>query len=79
MEEKKRAVLKTVGETMRQERKSAGYTQSDVADGLGVTREYVSMIENGTRTPSPQTVAKFSAMLGKESDGEKDAKRARRK
>lgn len=38
-------------------------TQDDLANILGVTRPYVSMIENGKRRPSPELRLKISKVL----------------
>lgn len=69
LDERKRALLKNAGKVMREEREAAGVTQTDAAAGMGVTRAYLSMIENGTRTPTPETVAKFAATLREEKHG----------
>ena len=41
-----------IGKKFKQLRELSGMTQEDVAKRLGVTNEYVSMIESGKRTPS---------------------------
>lgn len=43
-----------------------GYTHQEVADslGLGITRQYYSMIEKGERRPSVNVAKKLGELLG---------------
>lgn len=43
-----------------------GLTQRDVADSAGVTKEHVSQIENGTRTPRLETLLRYADAVGAE-------------
>lgn len=38
-------------------RKAAGLTQGEFADKLGLTRNFISLIENGNRIPSDRTIS----------------------
>ncbi len=49
---------------IREARKNANLTAQAASEGLGVTREYVSMIEGGSRQPSQKLVGKMAALYG---------------
>ncbi|MFX3616192.1 MAG: helix-turn-helix domain-containing protein [Sporolactobacillus sp.] len=40
------------GRTLRIVRRSCGLSQSDIADKIGCTKSYISMLEKGTTTPN---------------------------
>ncbi len=42
----------------------AGFTQQQLADRLGITREYVSMLEHGKRVPSTGVLYALVKELG---------------
>ncbi len=45
-------------------RERANKTHLEVAVEAGIKRAYYTMIENGTRTPSPAVAKKIAAVLG---------------
>jgi len=45
-------------------RKSKSLTQYQVAEGADITRSYYTMIEQGTRAPSPKVAQCISKILG---------------
>ncbi len=45
-------------------RKKANLTMKELADTIGITENYVYMIESGTRTPSFKLSKKFSDFFG---------------
>lgn len=53
----------TIGEKIKTLRKEKGLTQSALADGI-VTRNMLSLIENGSAKPSLQTMKEFAERLG---------------
>ena len=50
-------------------RKAQGMSQQDLADKMGVSREFISMIENGNVRPSFDNIPKMAELL-KISSGE---------
>ncbi|HXQ15840.1 MAG TPA: helix-turn-helix transcriptional regulator [Caulobacteraceae bacterium] len=49
---------------IREWRKHRGLTQKDLAEQIGITRSYLSMIETGARPYRPELVAAATAALG---------------
>lgn len=49
--------LRAIGPMLKWIRDAYGVSQQEVADRLGVTREYVSLLENGKRFPSLEVVS----------------------
>lgn len=49
---------------LKEIRSQTSYTQEDVADMTGITRQYYNMIENGGRQPSVDLAKKIAAVLG---------------
>ena len=45
-------------------RKSAGLTQGEFAEKLGLTRNFISLIENGNRIPSDRTITDICREFG---------------
>lgn len=45
-------------------RLSKNKTHQDIANEAGIERAYYTMIENGTRSPSPAVAKKIAAALG---------------
>lgn len=45
-------------------RKARGCTQAQLAEAIGLSRNYVWMIENGDRTPPDRTIADICRVLG---------------
>lgn len=50
------------GAKIRQARMTAEFTAEDAAKLLDITPEYLSMLENGKRQPSPRTLDKLSTL-----------------
>ena len=44
-------------ERIAEVRKNAGLSQSEMADRLGLSRNFISLMENGNRVPSDRTVS----------------------
>src|SRR5699024_12465953 len=53
-------------ERLKERRKSAGYTQSDMAGFLECTEQYYNLIENERRRPSPEKAQKIGKILRSE-------------
>jgi len=51
------------GDRVKQARKQAGWTQTRLAQGLGVTQEYVSLMERGKRGIPDRVVRKAARLL----------------
>lgn len=54
------------GETIRQARMERGWRQDELARYLGISRQYLSFLENGKRLPSPDLARKLRAWLAGE-------------
>lgn len=54
----------TVGQNIRQFRERLGFTQSTVADYLGIAREQVSYYETGARPVSTDHLQKLADLFG---------------
>lgn len=54
---------KAFGETLRLYRRKAGMSQETLAFESGLTRNYVSLLENGQQSPSLRTVFKLCNTL----------------
>ena len=50
-------------ESMKLKRGAKGLTQKDMADQLGVSKEYYNMIENDRKTPSVTIAKEISKIL----------------
>ena len=48
---------------LKERRRSAGYTQQDIAAKLKCTEQYYNLIENGHRRPSPEKAQKIGKIL----------------
>lgn len=64
----KRVIDPSLGEQLRAIREEAGFTQSQLAEILGVNRTQVSRIEKGTRSTGYATVRKWYQACGYELD-----------
>lgn len=51
---------KKLGENLKRIRTEKGITQSDIAKSLGVSRGFVSNIENGKRNPTLSTISRLA-------------------
>jgi len=56
---------KTIAAVITVNRKRLGLSQEELAGRCGVTREYISMIENGKRTPQSKTLERLAGCFGK--------------
>lgn len=54
----------TLGQLMQKKRKSAGLTQEQVAEKMGVKRATYAQYESDKRTPKPLTLKKIADALG---------------
>jgi transcriptional regulator with XRE-family HTH domain len=57
-------VRRTVGRNVQRLRKSAGLTQAELAERMGVDRAYVSGLELGQRNPTIVTLWHIAKALG---------------
>jgi transcriptional regulator with XRE-family HTH domain len=60
----RREVLRELGDAIRDRRRAAGLTQGDLAERLGLSIAYVSLIERGGRNPPYTTVVEIAHALG---------------
>jgi transcriptional regulator with XRE-family HTH domain len=51
---------KKLGENLKRIRTEKGISQSDIAKSLGVSRGFVSNIENGKRNPTLSTISRLA-------------------
>lgn len=52
-----------LGNAIKQQRKCKGLKQTDVAEKTGISRNYISDIENGRYMPSVETLSKLAICL----------------
>ena len=55
---------KTIGENIRTLRENAGFTQTDLAQFMGVDQSLIARIENGKRSMSADMLEKVAALFG---------------
>ena len=55
-------------ENIKNARKKAGLTQSELATAIGVTQKEISRWETGTRTPQVETIASICKALNVSAD-----------
>ncbi len=60
----KREDLRRLGERIREQRHAKGLTQETLAQSLGLSVAYVSLIERGGRNPPYTTVLAIARALG---------------
>lgn len=58
------SLLKTLGERIRERRKSLNWTQEDLADKAGIDRSYVGGVERGIRNLTFTVLCQISEALG---------------
>lgn len=51
-------------ERIAEVRKAAGLSQAEMADRLGLSRNFISLVENGNRIPSDRTIADICRVFG---------------
>lgn len=49
-----------IGKTVKQLRLETGITQKQLADKTGLSGEYISMLENGHKSPTIKTIIKIA-------------------
>lgn len=54
----------SLGSALKEIRKSKGLSQDDVADSVGITQTYVSMLETDKAFPSKKTLMNIAKTLG---------------
>ena len=54
----------TLGESIRRLRLINNISQKQLVAATGIAKSYISMIENGERTPGLQIIERIAAMLG---------------
>jgi transcriptional regulator with XRE-family HTH domain len=54
--------------SLRDARRNEGWSQEALADAVGVTREHISMVENGRRPMSLNLAERWAAVVGGELD-----------
>ena len=52
--------MRELKDRIRQARTGAGLTQPELAEKIGLTKNFVSLIENGQRSPSDRTISDIS-------------------
>ncbi len=64
-----------IGEKIKNLRESEGLTQEEVAEKVGVSKEFISMVESGKRNPSLEVLSKIASIFSKEASYFMDTKR----
>ena len=60
----KQDILKTLGNRIREKRKSFGWTQEDLADAAGIDRSYIGGVERGQRNLTFKVLCQLCEALG---------------
>lgn len=60
----RRQVVESLGRIINEERRKKGMTQESLCDQAKITRNFLSMIENGKRFPSMRTLQCLALCLG---------------
>lgn len=55
---------KVVGSNFARLRRTSGLTQEEIAERSGLSQQYISGIERGTRNPTVVTLAQIAKALG---------------
>lgn len=55
---------KTIGDRIREERESAGLTQLELSNKIGITPQAVSQYERGIKNPKITTIYRFADAIG---------------
>ena len=56
--------MRVIGHRLREVRESANRSQEDVAAKAGISREYLSMVERGTSSPTVDKLQAICKALG---------------
>lgn len=59
---------KKLGDNLKRIRTEKGLSQTDIAKSLGVSRGFVSNIENGKRNPTLSTITRLASAVGVTTD-----------
>lgn len=59
---------KKLGDNLKRIRTEKGLSQTDIAKSLGVSRGFVSNIENGKRNPTLSTITRLANAVGVTAD-----------
>lgn len=57
-------LFQILGKRIQQERKKRGLTQEKLAEGVGVSNNFISYIESGKKAASLKTIKKIADVLG---------------
>ena len=57
-------ILKLIGQRLKEARETCGLKQEEAAQKVGVTREYLSLLENGRRNPPLRMLRKLAELYG---------------
>jgi Zn-dependent peptidase ImmA (M78 family)/transcriptional regulator with XRE-family HTH domain len=57
-------ILKLIGQRLKEARETCGFKQEEVAQKIGITREYLSLLENGKRNPPLRMLQKLAELYG---------------
>ncbi len=60
--------IKAKRKSIVEARVKGGYTATDIANFIGLTKQAIYNIENGANSPSPKTAKAMCDVLGKEFD-----------
>lgn len=56
-------LVKTLGRNVQSYRRKAGYDQQDLADRIGVNRNYISLVESGKKYPTLKVLFDMAEIL----------------
>lgn len=53
----------SIGEEIKKNRNAKGFTQDELAEKIGISRNYISDLENNRYVPSVKTLIKIAVVL----------------
>ena len=53
----------SIGEEIKKNRNAKGFTQDELAEKIGISRNYISDLENNRYVPSVKTLSKIAVVL----------------
>ena len=62
-------VRQNLGQVIQRARDEKGVSQEELSKEAGITRTFLSLVENGKRFPSYDTLVRISSFLGRELTG----------
>jgi transcriptional regulator with XRE-family HTH domain len=62
-------IRQNLGQVIQRTRDEKGVSQEKLSKRTGITRTYLSLVENGKRFPSYDTLVRISSFLGKDLNG----------